>query len=205
MPTDLFLIRHGETEANQARIWQGFRDWPLTELGWAQAQAVGRRLARYDLAALYSSDLGRALRTAEVIGQAAGLAVIPHVGLRERNLGIFEGLSSAEIEARYPEAWQGFRSGDPTFAVPGGESVQQGLGRILACLEEVAAAHVGQRVAVITHGGVLYNFLRHVLGVPAGAPGHFGVRNCTLNHFRHDETGWALVTWGDAGHFEGMA
>ncbi|NUQ37188.1 MAG: histidine phosphatase family protein [Caldilineales bacterium] len=204
MPTDLYLIRHGQTEANHARIWQGYRDWPLTELGWAQARAVAVRLARQGVTGLYSSDLGRALQTATVVAAATDLPITPHAGLRERSLGLFEGLSSAEIEARYPELWQRFRSGDPEFAIPGGESARQRLEQVLACLQEIVAAHAGQRVAVITHGGVLYNFFRHILGIPAATPGHFGVRNCTLNHFQHDETGWTLVTWGDGGHLEGL-
>src|SRR3954471_17222599 len=87
MQSELFLVRHGETAWNAESRFQGQQNSPLTALGVAQAEAAAAYLAAYELSALYSSDLPRTLQTAQPIGIATGLTILPEPALRERNLG----------------------------------------------------------------------------------------------------------------------
>ena len=98
--TELIIIRHGETTGNRDGIWQGHLDTPLTDVGIAQARAVAERLGKASFSRLYSSDLGRAHKTAAI---RTGHSIKTDLRLRERSLGVFEGLTTPEIQTRYPE------------------------------------------------------------------------------------------------------
>lgn len=198
--TELIIIRHGETAWNRESRWQGHRDSALTREGIEQAEALARRLARLDFAALYSSDLGRAQRTAERIERRTGKPVVLDAGLRERALGVFEGLTLAEIRERHPDEFAAFQARDPDHKIPGGESLRDKHARAIGCLERIAGGHAGGRVVVVTHGGVLDSIFRHALGLPLGHPRHWVLYNAALNTFFHQDGGWSLGTWGDTGH-----
>src|SRR5690242_8781601 len=108
MHTDLYLVRHGETATNRARLIQGWNREPLNALGRWQAERAGARLARAGLRALYASPLDRARETAAIIGRAVGLEVVLAEGLREMNTGSVSGLHSAQFMLRHPRllwAW----------------------------------------------------------------------------------------------------
>src|SRR5688572_32549109 len=111
--TQLIIVRHGQTEWNTAGIRQGHLDSRLTGKGVAQAQALGARLAREKFAALYSSDLGRAVQTAMAVADLTGHEIITDPRLRERHLGIFQGLNAAEITEKYPEERRMLRTMGP--------------------------------------------------------------------------------------------
>ncbi len=198
--TQVFIVRHGQTEWNIANIRQGHLDSPLTEAGVAQARALARRLLRERFTALYSSDLGRAVQTAQIIAQATGHEVITDPRLRERHLGIFQGLVGDEIREKYPEEYKLHRSLGPDYVIPGGESVQQQVARNLAYLNEIAAKHLGETILVITHGGVLSGLFRHTFSIPFEAPRRFEFTNAGLNVFVYQAGNWFLQTWGDLSH-----
>ena len=99
--TQIIIVRHGQTEWNIRGIRQGYLDSPLTGRGMAQAKALAQRLAREKFTALYSSDLGRAVQTAQEIANVTGHAIVTDARLRERHLGIFQGLNAEEINAKY--------------------------------------------------------------------------------------------------------
>ena len=161
--TRLTLIRHGETEWNREGRIQGYHaDSVLTAEGRAQAGRVAERLAGERVDALFSSDAGRARQTAAPIAAAVGLDVLYDAGLRERNYGVFEGRTYEEIERESPEAYRKFRSRDPHYAPPEGESGAQFRDRVVAALERVAARSEARHAAVVTHGGVLGIAYRHV-------------------------------------------
>jgi probable phosphoglycerate mutase len=200
--TDLFLIRHGETEWNREGRMQGHGDSPLTEQGRAQARAIGLRLAELQPQVLVCSDLGRARATAALVAEHLGLAVEIHPGLRERNLGIFEGLTLAEAEARHPEAYRQWRAHDPAFVIPGGESVDQRTARVAAACLALVQTHAGKRIAAITHGGCLDSMIRHVLHIPPTVPRAYKLANAAFNHFRFTQNRWLLLTWGDTRHVD---
>src|SRR5918999_6281569 len=130
--TQLIIVRHGQTQWNLKLVRQGHLDSPLTERGIAQAKALGERLARETFTALYSSDLGRALQTAQMIAAATGHKIVTDARLRERHLGIFQGLNGDEIRAKYPEEYRLHRTVGPDYGIPDGESVRQQVARNVA-------------------------------------------------------------------------
>src|SRR5918997_6667336 len=124
MRMQVIIVRHGQTQWNIRRIRQGHLDSELTEKGLIQAQALGKRLARETFSALYSSDLGRAMHTARLIAAVTGHEIITDARLRERHLGLFQGLSGDEIKQKYPEEYHLHRTLSPEYVIPGGESVR---------------------------------------------------------------------------------
>ncbi|MDQ1373706.1 MAG: 2,3-bisphosphoglycerate-dependent phosphoglycerate mutase, partial [Actinomycetota bacterium] len=162
---DLLIVRHGESEWNAAGRWQGWADPPLSPKGEDQATAAAVELAGLRLEAIAASDLQRARRTAEIITAELELGdVHVDVGLRERNVGDFSGLTRHEIEARWPGMLAEWRSGRAQQA-PGGEGPEF-LERVLAALDRVADRFAGQRVLVVAHGGLIRTVHRHLGGEP---------------------------------------
>lgn len=198
--TQLIIVRHGETEWNIRGIRQGHLDSVLTEKGVAQAKALAQRLARETFSALYCSDLGRAVQTAKEIAALTGHEIETDPRLRERHLGIFQGLSGEEIKAKHPEEYKLHRTLGPNYVIPGGESVRQQVERNVSFLNELAARHQGEQVVVVTHGGVVSGFFRHTLSIPLEAPRRFEFVNAGLNVFANEEGDWFLLTWGDVSH-----
>lgn len=198
--TRVIIVRHGETEWNIANIRQGHLDSPLTSEGIAQAEALARRLARERFTAIYSSDLGRAVETAQIISRATGHEIVTDSRLRERHLGIFQGLLSDEIKEKYPTEYKLHRSLGPDYVIPGGESVRQQVVRNIGYLREIAAKHAGETILVITHGGVLNGLFRHTFSIPFEAPRRFEFTNAGLNVFVYEQGSWFLQTWGDLSH-----
>lgn len=200
MKTELILLRHGETEWNALGRLQGHRDSALNPEGLRQADALAARLASVAFSALYCSDLGRALETARRISTRTGHAVVPDARLRERGLGILEGLTRDEARQRHPKVFAEYSAGAPDYVVPGGESTSQRLHHAVECLREVGGRHRGERVVVVTHGGVLSLLFRHSLGIPLQAPRAFSVLNAGWNQFDDHDGALRLVTWGDVTH-----
>jgi probable phosphoglycerate mutase len=199
--TRVILVRHGQTEWNDGSRFQGHLDSPLTQAGKLQAESIGRRIAEEEITAIHSSDLGRARHTAELIAAPANLPVQVDSRLRERSLGVFEGLSRDDIAARYPEETRRYYSRDPHYAVPGGQSTVEHFQIGLACLNEIAARHQGESIVAVTHGGLVQAMFRQVTGIGFEAPRRFAIRNAAYNVFLRDEGGWSLETWGDISHY----
>jgi probable phosphoglycerate mutase len=202
--TRLILVRHGETVWNLERRMQGHLDSELTASGRAQAAALAMRLKRYAPRAVYSSDLGRALETAQVIAAACCLSVDTDVRLRERALGVLEGLTQPEAEALVPQAWRGFTRGGPDFVIPNGESARQRFDRNLAALGEIAARHPGACVVVVAHGGTLNTAFRACTGMPLDTPRTFALPNAGINVADYVAGLWRLITWGEVSHLESL-
>jgi probable phosphoglycerate mutase len=200
--THLLAIRHGETEWNSEGRYQGHLNSVLNEEGMAQAQALAERLAneRFDL--LLSSDLGRALQTASIIAMRTGHEILVEPRLRERRMGIFQGLTPDEVQARYPQEYAQFRTHDPDYAIPEGESVRELFERSIACFGELAERHAGLTLAAVTHGGVLAMLYRHAVDMPLDAPRNFPLHNTGVNRFRRMRGTWQLQSWGDIAHLE---
>jgi 2,3-bisphosphoglycerate-dependent phosphoglycerate mutase len=198
--TQVIIVRHGQTQWNVANVRQGHLDSPLTGEGIAQAKALARRLMHERFSALYSSDLGRAVQTAQIIAQATGHEIVTDSRLRERHLGIFQGLLGDEIKEKYPEEYKRHRSLGADYVIPGGESVRQQVARNISYLNEIAAKHEGETILVVTHGGVLSGLFRHTFSIPFEAPRRFEFTNAGLNVFVYEQGNWFLQTWGDLNH-----
>ena len=161
--TELLLIRHGETDWNRERRFQGHADPPLNEAGREQARELAGLLAGEQSEAVYSSDLRRARETAEILAARLDAEVVALRELREIDVGSWQGLTWPEIEERHPdgaERWHrdghGWESGETYEAL--GE-------RIVAALRSIAARHPGQRVLVVGHGGTVRATRAFVEGV----------------------------------------
>lgn len=166
--TELWLVRHGQTDWNLTGRWQGQApDAPgLNEAGYAQALAVREQLNGRRFSGIYASDLLRARQTAELLAESLGMTVTFEPRLREINLGTWEGMLSSEIEARYPRELEE-RKRDPWHArAPEGESPGEVAERVLAAIEEISEEHRAGSVLVIAHGLSLAVIICHAEGIP---------------------------------------
>ena len=203
MTTELAVVRHGQTEFNRLGLYQGHADSPLTAAGEAQALRLAPRLRSLDcIATVYCSDLGRARRTAELLADGSIHRIREDPALRERCYGVFEGLSRAQIAERFPEARITSGAANPDYTPPGGETPGEFNERVIAAFDRIVSEHAGERVIVVTHGGVVTAFARYVLGVPATAPRGFDIGNTSLSLFYRDERGWMTRFLGDVAHLE---
>ena len=166
--TTLLLARHGETDWNRDGRWQGHANTELNERGREQARALAAQLDDEPIAAVYASDLARAQETAELIAAPRGLDVRVDPRLREIHFGVWEGLTTAEIEERYPDQVERWRADDGSQAVAGGETYEQMGERVVGALSEIAAAHPAETVLVVFHGGPIRGLLAHASGITYG-------------------------------------
>lgn len=201
---ELYLIRHAESLWNAEKRIQGHRDVDLNEHGLKQAQALAGRLSSAGLSALYSSDLLRARRTAEAIARQTRLEVQSDAALRERNLGIFEGLTFDEVAQNFAGDARRHHSGDPDYVIPKGESYRQSYERVLAALDRIRSRHSQGRVAVVAHGGALDALFRHVTGLPLTSKRCARLLNASINVFLFEKERALLQSWGDVAHLEGI-
>jgi broad specificity phosphatase PhoE len=162
----LLLARHGETEWNRIGRWQGHADPPLNETGRRQAAELADSLRGSDIVAVYSSDLRRASETAHTIGKQLGLEVIEDPALREIDVGSWSGLTRAEVEQRFPEGYARWLHGQIGHD---GETREELTQRVVPATLRIAAAHPGEHVLVVTHGGVIRALRRHAAGDPGTA------------------------------------
>jgi len=203
--TRSLAIRHGETAWNVDTRIQGQLDIGLNDTGRAQAQRLARSLAKREpLQAIYASDLARAWHTAQAIGQAQGMAVVAHTGLRERAFGDFEGRTFAEIEAELPEHARHWRQRTPDWAPPdGGESLLALRERVLATVDELAARHLGEQIALVAHGGVMDVLYRAATRLDVQAARTWQLPNTAVNRLLWTPEGLSLVGWADTTHLDG--
>jgi probable phosphoglycerate mutase len=176
----------------------------LTETGDKQAEALAGALVGREIAFLYSSDLGRALRTARPIAEALSLNIIRDERLRERHLGPMQGMTMKAFEAQYPEAASAVKTGDPDYAPPRGESIRRHYRRCCDCAEELAERHPGVAILIVCHGGVLRNFFYRTLNIPLTEPRRFSLFNAGINEFSITDGQWKLETWGDIHHLRSV-
>ncbi|MGD2076872.1 MAG: histidine phosphatase family protein [Chloroflexota bacterium] len=166
MTTTILLIRHGQTDWNVIRRSQGHLDIPLNRTGRRQSILLARRLAGWPIAALYSSDLSRASGTAAIIGRQLGLSPVYDEAFRERHGGIFQGYTPAELKLAHPQALQAFL--DHGHSPPGAESNLDLARRATPALDRIIAAHPGETIALVTHGGTLRVLIAYIMGLPVG-------------------------------------
>ena len=161
----LLLVRHGRTQWNAERRYQGQTDVPLDAIGRAQVRALGERLADETLDAVFASTLGRAQSTAAAIMARHDLPIQPEPRLLEINVGAWEGLKQAEIEARYPEELAVWQEDPVRHGPPGGETVGQLAARARAVLDDLAERPDNESVLLVAHGGLLSTMIAVALGM----------------------------------------
>jgi broad specificity phosphatase PhoE len=196
----LYLIRHGETDWNVAGRLQGQIDTDLTERGEAQAGLVGGYFTKLKLNKIVSSDLKRCVETAKRIAASAstsGVEIQTDSRLRERHLGVIQGLTHEESRLQQPEAWTALSYG---MQPEGGESVKEVENRSAeAIFDIVGSCQGGERVAVISHGGTLHSmqaiFFKDDQSVP-------GLKNCSISIVSYSPANktFAVQDWGSIEH-----
>lgn len=198
----ILLARHGETVSNVEGRWQGQTDSPLTERGLAQARELARALANESLAAIYSSDLGRAYQTAAVVAEPHNLPVTTEPRLRELDVGRWTGRLGAEIRETDFELMALWRDRPAELEIPGGETLAEAQARALACLDERLPAHAGQSVVVITHGALAQCILVAAMGgTLADLWLKDRIQNCQISRIDWTpEAGLQLVELADVRH-----
>jgi broad specificity phosphatase PhoE len=202
-PTRLLLVRHAETVQNAGGVVQGRADNPLSALGERQAAALGSSLAGVAIAAVYSSPLGRAARTAGAVAAPHGLPLRTDPDLLEMDIGAMEGLSSAELRQRYPDflaAWVSDVAG--STPMPAGESLEQVQTRGCAALARIVAAHAGETVAVVSHNFLLLTVLCYVIKLPLASFRRLRLHVASVSMVEARDGGFRIDRLNDICHLE---
>jgi len=187
----LILVRHGETLHNVAGIAQGWNDSALSDKGREQIRTLAERLHAYAPTAIYSSPLGRALSTAEVIANATGLNVVTLDDLREMNYGAWEGRSFLDVRREYEDIYQRWINDETCPCPDGGESHAD----VRARLDRAFAAMSSERPIVVTHGTAIRIAATGLLRLPVMASRHFAQDNAGMNVFVWRQDRWVLKVW----------
>jgi probable phosphoglycerate mutase len=193
--TLLCLARHGETNWNIERRFQGQFDIALNARGRAQARALAKELENAHFDRVYSSDLRRAYATAEAVAQARGLAIETTPQLREKDDGAWQGHTHAEVQVIYEDIYPQYLTREPRFAAPNGETLERFRDRVAAELTKIAAENQGRTVLVVAHAGVLDIAWRLATGKRLEEKREHPVLNATPNWIAYEDGRWSLVNW----------
>jgi broad specificity phosphatase PhoE len=195
--TQLFLVRHGATEANERRPYilqgQGI-DFPLSEAGRAQARAVGRFLSKFSVKAVYCSKLLRAQETAQEIARSYGFSVEPLENIHEVDVGEWEGKSWNMIMEENEAAYHAFMKDPGDTPYLGGESYRDVLNRAKPVLAEVLEQHRGESIVVVAHNVVNRAYLADVIGLDLRRAKDIQQSNCCVNIIHHKDQTAELLT-----------
>lgn len=202
--TELILIRHGETDWNRELRFQGQVDVPLNAIGLEQARRVGLQLAGETVQQLVCSDLLRTRQSAMPSAQQLGLQAVNDAALREQNFGVVDGMRSTEIESQFPQAWSRWLEFDADFAFDGGESTRVFHSRVMAALDRLVQQCAGQRLLVVTHGGVLDMIYRTAHGLSLSGPRQSAIPNGAINRVRLQGRRVEILAWAETSHLQGL-
>jgi ribonuclease H / adenosylcobalamin/alpha-ribazole phosphatase len=193
--TRFVLVRHGEAQGNREFRYLGTSDVPLTARGEQQARQLAQDLARFPLDAIFTSPLARARATAAAIGEVTGIEPSTLEDLREQGYGAWEGLTHEEaraLDAAALAAWEA----DASVAPPSGESLVQMQARVLTAVDDLAARHPDEMVALVSHVGPIKMLICAALGLPPS-----GARRMWLDPASYSVIDWRLK---DAGASTGL-
>jgi len=181
LTTSIVLVRHGETDWNRDRRFQGHADVPLNEDGRRQARELAQRLVEERFVAAYSSPLSRALETAWILGAHLDLEVEARDGLKEVDVGSWSGLTTAEAESRFPDGYRRWAA-DHSGGWTDGETYVELGERVVAELLLLAEQHPDEEILVVTHGGAMRAVVAFTMGLPfdSGRSVVAFVENCAV-------------------------
>ncbi len=185
-PTRLYLIRHGQSAGNAEGRFGGHGPTPLSDLGKQQAEKTAKVLAKEGINVIYSSDLLRAVQTAEPLAELLGLSINKSEAFRERHVGVLEGLTFDESKQAFPKDYYALVNRTVNHVITDGESYRQLLRRITSKLNEIVRGHQGAKIAIFSHTGAICFLTLHLLGAI-----HRGTKqtpwivtsNCGINRF----------------------
>ncbi len=198
----LYLIRHAETGFNRVGRVQGHSESTLSRLGHKQARRVGERIEYVDFVAAYSSPSRRTLQTAR-IALGDRVEVEPREGLREINLGNWEGLTATTLRRRYPREVHLWFHRPTAVRIEGAETVGQFRRRVVREMNRIRDAHPSGEIAVVTHGGVICVYLTAVLGMKIDDLWQFKIRNGSVTRILFPQGRARIDLLGDIHHLNG--
>jgi broad specificity phosphatase PhoE len=204
--TRLYLVRHGATTLSAEDRFAGSTDVELSAEGRGQAEALAARLADDNVAAAYCSPMRRTMETARIVAQPFGLEPQPRDGLREIDHGRWEGLTRAEVEARYADEYAAWEEDPFTFAPEGGESGLNVLARALPVIRDIVVTHPNQNVLVVSHKATIRLVISSLLGFDArGYRDRLDMHPACLNvlDFK-DPVRARLMLFNDVSHYSDM-
>jgi 2,3-bisphosphoglycerate-dependent phosphoglycerate mutase len=207
--TRVLLVRHGQSQGNAEGRFGGHSPTPLSGLGHRQAEATALALAGERVTAVYSSDLLRAVQTAEPLARAAGLEITRTPALRERSVGHMEGLTFEEAAAAHPAEYAALLRRDFEHVLAGGESYRQLLDRAAAELDRAIERHRGGTLALFSHTGTICILALHLMGAldaPRLKPVWLSTSNCGVTRFSIEHGGLIRIkALNDTRHLVGLA
>ncbi|MFQ5693456.1 MAG: histidine phosphatase family protein [Nitrospinota bacterium] len=200
----IYLVRHGETPWNAEQRILGATDIELSESGVRQSKALAEHLSDRPLRAVYSSDLKRAVQTADALARPHGLAVQTRPGLREMNQGVLEGLTFEDLRERHPEFLEAWKKEPSRITIPGGECLADLQKRAWETLRELADAHPRQTIAVVSHNLAIVAFLCRLLDLPLGRFRQLRQGYTGINLIEYGRLGWAVHSMNVMAHLHGV-
>jgi len=207
LSTHVLLIRHGQSEGNAERRFGGHTATPLSPRGRKQANAMARALKDEELTAIYSSDLARAIETAQPLAKLTGLHIHPTTAFRERSVGVMEGLTFEDAAQKHPEQYAALLRRDFEHVLTGGESYRQLLDRAWQKLDEIIEQNKGGKIAVFSHTGTICILALHLMGAldaPELKPVWIMSANCGVTRFEIRDDGFVRVMMlNDTRHLSG--
>jgi broad specificity phosphatase PhoE len=208
LTTHVVIIRHGQSQGNAEGRFGGHTDTPLSPRGRKQAQATAKALASEKFSAIYSSDLPRAIETASPLAKLTGVSLETTEALRERSVGVMEGLTFEEAAEQHPEQYQALLRRDFEHVLSGGESYRQTLDRASRQLDEAIEQHKGGRIAFFAHTGTICILILHLMGAldaPDLKPVWIATANCGIARFDLRDDGFVRVlSINDTRHLAGI-
>ncbi len=203
MSCRIYFVRHGQTTWNAESKFQGHTDVPLSSMGVGQAESLAKRLTGYRISAFYTSDLSRAVKTAEILAQPHNLPVVPIPGLREVNFGSWEGkVFSNEVKDKLIKSGKSWWDSSLEGSGPRGESLSQMSARVNESIRSIVERHLDdQEIVVVSHGGVIRAVIAVVLGMDLVHYWRLRLDNACLNiiDFNSPDKGM-LVLFNDLSH-----
>ncbi len=197
----VILVRHGQTEWNRIERFRGLIDIGLNETGVWQAGRVAEAIkGRYQVTAIYSSPLSRAMRTAEAIGRAVGVPVQPFPPLVDFSYGVWEGKTPEEVEAAYPDLYRIWLTQPHRVKIPGGESLRSLRLRVAGALQRIVEAHPTGTVVLVSHRAVCKVLACYLLGLPNSQLWRLELDTASLSQFEQWEVGWVTLLLNDTCH-----
>lgn len=198
----LFLTRHGQTDWNIARRYQGHSNTELNQVGIRQAELLAQRLSKETIHAIYSSDLSRAMTTADLIKNAQEQAPVFHSDMRWRELsfGNWEGMTYREMSAHSPELFDAWMKDSLTISTPNGETHRQLAERVQAAFDEIKAKHKEETVLIVGHSGSMQTLLALLLGVDLSRYWQFRVSQASLSELTVYEDSVTLNLFNAVSH-----
>ena len=200
---EILLIRHGETAWNREAVFRGRADIPLSGRGREQARLLGEAVSSQPLRAVYASPLSRARETAAPLAARLGLEVVAEPRLIDMSFGEWEGKPLEEVQEKWPSRYRTWLAEPQTFRAPGGESLEEVLGRTLPAMTEIAARHEGA-AAVVSHRVVCKALLCAALGAGPGGFWRVQVDTASVSLLKHTRDGWVVLRTNDTHHLEAL-